>query len=257
MKKAPLVEEAGEKAPLWIISFADMISLLMAFFVMLLTMAHEKSGIIGNEGEGIFEKTIAGFKKSIDGFGMPGVFGGDPKQHGSAKDSISFDAHQTYYPIQEKETSGRTIDASEERVRRVFNRLGNHAKTAKAQMSWGQPDFVVTPIIFSQGQYRLDSQAQDFLRKFTSDLQESANEKLKLYIVGLAPQETNTEQQWLLSTKRADTTAEFIRSNMPPGNQWSIYSWGAGTGGDWAVKDNAATGQTILIGIVRDKSPPR
>jgi hypothetical protein len=32
-------EESGESAPLWIISFADMISLLMAFFVMLSTFS--------------------------------------------------------------------------------------------------------------------------------------------------------------------------------------------------------------------------
>jgi flagellar motor protein MotB len=32
-------EESGESAPLWIISFADMISLLMAFFVMLTTFS--------------------------------------------------------------------------------------------------------------------------------------------------------------------------------------------------------------------------
>ncbi len=227
----------------------------MAFFVMLLTMAHEKSGTMANEGQGVFEKTIAGFKKSVDGFGMPGVFGGDTQKHGSAKDSMSFDAHQTYYPIKGKETSGRTIDAAEEKIRRVFNRLGTHVKTSKSQLSWGQPDFVVTPIAFGQGLYTLDHSAKDFLTKFTTDLQESGNEKLKLYVIGLAPQEPEGKQQWLLSAKRADAVTDFIRGNMPQDSQWSIYSWGAGTGGDWIVKDSAASGQSqsIFIGVIREK----
>lgn len=38
-KGKPQEEESGESAPLWIISFADMISLLMAFFVMLSTFS--------------------------------------------------------------------------------------------------------------------------------------------------------------------------------------------------------------------------
>jgi flagellar motor protein MotB len=38
-KKQQQEEESGEGAPLWIISFADMISLLMAFFVMLSTFS--------------------------------------------------------------------------------------------------------------------------------------------------------------------------------------------------------------------------
>ena len=38
-KPKPQEEEGGESAPLWIISFADMISLLMAFFVMLSTFS--------------------------------------------------------------------------------------------------------------------------------------------------------------------------------------------------------------------------
>jgi hypothetical protein len=38
-KQKPQQEESGEGAPLWIISFADMISLLMAFFVMLTTFS--------------------------------------------------------------------------------------------------------------------------------------------------------------------------------------------------------------------------
>jgi flagellar motor protein MotB len=38
-KPKPQEEESGEGAPLWIVSFADMISLLMAFFVMLTTFS--------------------------------------------------------------------------------------------------------------------------------------------------------------------------------------------------------------------------
>ena len=38
-KKPPPPEEEGEGAPLWMISFADMASLLMAFFVMLTTFS--------------------------------------------------------------------------------------------------------------------------------------------------------------------------------------------------------------------------
>jgi hypothetical protein len=159
VKNKPAAEEQGERAPLWIISFADMISLLMAFFVMLLTMASTKSGKLVNEGEGIFEATIFGFKKSIEGFGVPEIFGGKPGQYGTPGEALYFDSHKTYYAVKGDETTDRTIDAAEERIRRVFNRLGRHATTSKSQLQWGQPDFVVTPIAFKQGQYVLDETA--------------------------------------------------------------------------------------------------
>jgi outer membrane protein OmpA-like peptidoglycan-associated protein len=254
--KPAVVEEAGEKAPLWIISFADMISLLMAFFVMLLTMAHEKSGKIVNEGEGIFEATISGFKQSTEGFGLPEIFGGKQDQHGTPEEALYFDSHKTYYAVEGDETPNRTIDAAEERIRRVFSRLGKHAKTCKSQLQWGQPDFVVTPITFKPGQFVLDASAKDFLTKFTTDLQESSADKLQLYIVGLASRETSEKQQWMLSAKRAEIVANFIRGNLPPGSQWSIYSWGAGTGSNWVAQDNIIVEQSpIFIGVVRGTSP--
>jgi outer membrane protein OmpA-like peptidoglycan-associated protein len=230
-----------------------MISLLMAFFVMLLTMASTKSGKLVNEGEGIFEATISGFKKSIEGFGVPEVFGGKQDRYGTPKDASSFDSHKTYYAINGKEEAGRTIDAAEERVRRVFNRLGKHATTCKSQLQWGKPDLVVTPINFKQGQFLLDASAREFLTKFITDLQESGAEKLKLYVVGLALQETSEKQQWMLSAKRAEAAADFIRGHLPGGSQWSVYSWGAGTGGDWVVPDSVIAGQSpVFIGVVRE-----
>jgi hypothetical protein len=78
-----------------------------------------------------------------------------------------------------------------------------------------------------------------------------------LYVVATASQETGEKQQWILSAKRAEAVADFIRGSLPAGSQWSVYSWGAGTGGDWVAPDSVIAGQSpIFIGIVRGKQTP-
>ena len=247
-KQTGVTEEKGERAPLWIISFADMISLLMAFFVKLLTMTTAKSGKLCNEGEGIFEETLYGFRRSIAGFGIPGLFG-------AADERLYFDSSKVYYPIGDGTETGvtRTIDASEERIRRIFNRLDRRAKTYKSQMEGRKPDFVVVPITFGKGQFAPDESAKQFLGKFTADLQKSAAvQKLNLYVVGLAPEETDEKQQWILSARRAQAVADFLRDNMPSGIECSVFSWGAGAGGDWVKKDSPISKQSqISIAVLR------
>ncbi len=63
-KPKPPEEEGGESAPLWIISFADMISLLMAFFVMLTTFS------------GFGPKESAKLRKVINAALAPDYYGG-------------------------------------------------------------------------------------------------------------------------------------------------------------------------------------
>jgi outer membrane protein OmpA-like peptidoglycan-associated protein len=247
VKKQSLPEEKGECAPLWIISFADMISLLMAFFVMLLTMASAKSGKLCNVGEGIFERTLYGFKRSIQELGLPGLFG-------AADEGLYFDSQKTYYPVSggDEGATGRTIDAREERTRRTFNRLSRGAKTYNSQIQGRRPDFVVVPVRFEQGQSALDDAGRQFLRGFITNLQESAAaEKMSLYVVGLASQEASEKQQWLVSAKRAEAVADFLRSNKPDNTRWSIFAWGAGAGGDWAAADSPVYSQShILIAVL-------
>ena len=254
-KQTAPVEEKGECAPLWIISFADMISLLMAFFIMLMTMSTTDKGILGNEGAGIFEETLYGFKKTIATLGVPELFGGIQGSFGSAEDVLSFDSRRTYYSISDGNdtAANRTIDAHEERIRRIFNRLDRRVKTFKPQIYGSQPDFIVTPIAFERGQDTLDESARQFLNKFIADLYESSmSDKLNLYVVGLAPQETSEKQRWILSVKRAQAVADFLTNNLPPGTDWSIYSWGTGSGGDWVKKDGPISEQSqILISVLR------
>jgi hypothetical protein len=247
-KPTGVPEEKGECAPLWIISFADMISLLMAFFVMLLTMSTAKSGKLCNEGEGIFEQTLYGFRRSIEGFGMPGLFG-------AADEGLQFDNSKVSYPISDGSDGdvSRTIDASEERIRRDFRKLESRTRTSEAQIRGRNPNFLVLPVTFANGQSVLGESAKQPLGRFLTDLKGFGPvEGLDLYVVGLAPDEPDQQQQWLLSAKRAHTAAQFLRDGLPAGTQCRVFSWGAAAGGDWVKKDSPISQQSqIAIATLR------
>lgn len=247
-KPTSVPEEKGECAPLWIISFADMISLLMAFFVMLLTMSTAQSGKLANEGEGVFEKTLYGFRRSIEGFGLPGLFG-------AADEGLYFDSPKIHYPIEDGTDRNvrRTIDAAEERIRRDFRKLEGRTRTYEAQIRGRNPDFLVLPVTFAQGQSVLSEAAQRRLSGFLADLKGYGQvEGLNLYVVGLAPDEPDPQQQWLLSAQRAEAAAQFLRNGLPAGTQSRVFSWGAATGGDWVKKDSPISPQAqIAIAILR------
>ncbi|MCX5634436.1 MAG: OmpA family protein [Planctomycetota bacterium] len=244
-KKGPPVEEKGECAPLWIISFADMISLLMAFFVMLLTMSTAKSGKLCEEGSGVFEQTLSGFRESVVGFGVPEWFG-------SGNESLSFESQKAHYDTsgEDSDVENRVIDAGEEKVKQIFEELGRKAKTFRAQAQGERPNFIITPITFEQGQAVLNESGGQFLSKFAADTQNAAGQRRTIYVVGLAGEENSEKQRWTLSAKRAQAAADFLRGIIAAELKWPVYSWGAGTGGQWTQDSQTNTKSQILIGVL-------
>ncbi len=246
-KKGPPVEEKGECAPLWIISFADMISLLMAFFVMLLTMSTAKSGKLGGEGAGVFEQTLGGFRESVGGFGLPELFG-------SANESLSFESQKTHYATsgEDSNVETRVIDADEEKIKRLFEELDSKAKTFRAQTQGEQPNFITTPAAFERGLAVLNESGRLFLSKFAADTQNAAGQRRTIYVVGLAVEENSEKQRWTLSSKRAQAAADFLRGIIPAELKWPVYSWGAGTGGQWTQDSQTNAQSQILIGVLAE-----
>jgi outer membrane protein OmpA-like peptidoglycan-associated protein len=104
--------------------------------------------------------------------------------------------------------------------------------------------YTPTPIRFAPGQWKLDRSAEGYLKGYVQEMVENLGQDVvTIYIVGIASSETDEKGQWLVSSKRAQSVRDFIQSQLPNDNRWSVYCWGAGSGGDW-------TGQT---GVTTDK----
>jgi outer membrane protein OmpA-like peptidoglycan-associated protein len=217
-------EESGEKAPLWIISFADMISLLMAFFVMLQTMAAEKTNEFLTTGKERIQIISGEFRRNMDSFGMPGLFG---------KPAISthFTSYQNKSSLESPDTevTNPAIDGQEEKTRRLFSELSGLAETHISQFKEQKLSFQAAPITFTGENADLNDEAKTYLAQFASTLQQTDQiDKTSIYIVGLSPDIASPQNQWTVSELRARTVKSFLQSLLPEKDPDSILWWGAG-----------------------------
>jgi len=247
MKKPPPPEEKGERAPLWIISFADMISLLMAFFVMLLTMATPQSGELGNTNTDIFDETIGSFNATISNYGIPWFI--DKKEKSTPNDDCQDNppvGNSKYPPVS-------VMDECQSEARLLFVAIEKQAKTFRSQTEGLSADFVVVPVMFEKGQTVLNEQGRAFLTNFSAELSGAGtNKELMMYVIGLAWEEKDETQQWIISVKRAQAVADFLNNTFSLQSRCTIYSWGAGNGGSWVVEGNPMYKQSqILIAVLK------
>jgi outer membrane protein OmpA-like peptidoglycan-associated protein len=247
MKKGPPQEEQGEKAPLWMISFADMISLLMAFFVMLLTMATTRSGKLCETGTGVFERSPQGFRESIATFGVPGMLG--------EKKSLGFERSMHHFAVEgaQEETNGeRLIDADEERTKRLFRQLQTRAAATPSSVKGAQALCDIAPITFGPGACELDAEAEQYLARFCADLKASgAMESMMVAVVGAAPDVTTFRDKWVIAAERARVVADQIRKEIA-GTSITVVSWGTTDVSAWSRDLPPSDRQVhVLLSILR------
>jgi outer membrane protein OmpA-like peptidoglycan-associated protein len=148
---------------------------------------------------------------------------------------------------------GRSIHAKEEEIRRVFKKLSRSMKSLPSKIVAQKTNFSITNIRFSPGQATLNEPAKQFLAEFCLDLQQGLDsEALKLYVLGLDNDEATENQQWILSARRAQATADFLQNTLPSASNWPVYSWGAGPGGCWVGQNSPISEKShILIAVLR------
>ena len=242
MSRNPQVIEGSPKVPAYIVTFSDMITLLLTFFVMLLSLAEVRDPELFNKGRD-------SFVKSINMLGLGPLYG--------KKQTLDFGEIKVKYFINEPEKTlvVRTIDAKEEEIRRLFTKLTRSMTAMPSQIVAETVNFSVTNIRFSPGRAALNESARKYLAEFCLNLQSSpSKQKLKLYVLGLAAEEPTKKESWLLSARRAKVVADFLNETLPSTFRWPVYSWGGGPGGDWVNSDSPISKEShILIASLRSE----
>ena len=239
--------------PSYIVTFSDMVTLLLTFFVMLLSLADVQDPELFNLGRGSFVESIRGF-----GLGM---------LRGHRARPVFGEVQTKYFTSSTDELAViRTTDAKEEKLRRLFKRITRRMTAMPSTIVGEKVNYSVASIRFLGGSATLNRGALVFLRRFCLDLQQDQGPDRGgiVYVLGLAPDAATEKEQWLLSGRRAHAVAEFLRDALSspmysPGREdgsvsanWSVCSWGAGPGGDWVSRDSPVSQESqILIGVVK------
>jgi len=255
-QRRQIVEDGPPKVPSYIVTFADMITLLLTFFVMLLSLAEVQDPELFNIGRDAF-------LESIKYVGLGALFGREEVPHFGYRKERHFIANP------DESTAHRTIDAEAEEIRRILEQVKQHATIMPLQIGAKRTDFSVVNVQFSPGRAALNELAKEFLTGFCRDLQQDLSyEPVDLYVLGLANDEKSEKEQWLLSARRAQTVADFLRDTLLAASgsskgpdvpwdrsKWHIRSWGAGPGGDWVGRNGPISRQShVLIGVLRSSN---
>lgn len=240
--KRPKEEKAG--VPSWIVSFTDMITLLLSFFVLLQSLAHTQDPDLFSVGQGSFRRAIAGL-------GIPSLLlGKDPKPVQQYRRPKHTTEENT-----ESEVKERVIDPDTQEILAHHKALSDRVETNASSRPEKLLPVVYPKIRFGERRVDLDTSAKERLRAFADDLGRNHNSPvLRIEVVAVAAENGLTaRQRWVLSAQRAQAVEDCLKQAMAAEIvrlKWTVRSWGAGSGSQWTLQRFGLVPSESSIAIV-------
>jgi len=222
-RRAPPKEEKGEKAPLWILSFGDMVTNFMAFFILMQTFASTQKSEFLQTGE--FQGSLF-----VAGSGGPswlyGRRAGLGREFAVSKYAVEGDPDSI--------APERIIDPDDDMLRKAFDDIRRESDTQTSDAPAGRMRLFVTPIRFAPGESSLDAAALDFLAGMVAELEQITRDSRRcIYVVGTAQDAAAPKDQLLISARRAQAVRDALAQKLRPDvleNGSRLMAWGIGSG---------------------------
>jgi len=227
-------QDKGSGVPAWIVSFSDMVTLLLAFFVLLQSFAKVQDPELFAKGQGSFKRAIAGL-------GLPDwLFGrtdAPRREHNNVR-------HPTD-PGRKRTPKPRVIDDHDAKIRQMFDDLKQQMTVTASDVSQQPLRIEAAPIRFAGADATLDGSARRYLRQFVLELRQTVRgESVRIYVTALATDGQDRREQWLVSARRALAVERHVAGLLAAG----------GGGGDWTVHSSGVGGQRARGGVGGDGS---
>jgi flagellar motor protein MotB len=245
----PKAEPEGEPlAPLWILSFGDMITNFLAFFILIQSFSASQRAELLKVGDG-----PSGMAPSPMTGSANWLFGKRPE--------ADFGHRQRKYAV-ESDPNGdsreRIIDAEDEQLRKIYDDLRRQSHASSFAHASDRVRLFTTPIRFPSGQATLDIQTLDFLTDLGSEIEHAAGQaEQTICVIGTAPDVAPGCDRYVLSSTRAQAVRQALAGNLPPqvtGNGSRLLAWGLGTGADSPGRSAADPEPCIVIAILESDS---
>lgn len=226
VRKKTVTPDDDDDVPLWLVSFTDMITLLLSFFVLLQSIAHIKDPDLFFIGQG-------SFRRAVQNFGIPYWLEGYP-------DSVPRSFIRPKFTMEEDPndyTKSRLLDAEDEKIREIFDRIRQEIETDVHDHAEETIEIRPTAVQFQGHRINVSPESRRELVRVAEQLRTGLGDrKVKIYVVGLAPDQPDGSVRWMVSARRAravEAVLQRILARQLHTGRWTLHSIGAGTSRRW------------------------
>ncbi|MHC4561689.1 MAG: flagellar motor protein MotB [Planctomycetota bacterium] len=214
----------GPNVPTWIVSFSDMITLLLSFFVLLQTCTRVRSEELFLVGQG-------SFRAAVRGLGIPTWLLGR-RSLPKLKHSRSF-----FIPEEkdkDEEIRNEVFDADDEKIRAAFKEMQRQMTTEASDLQLKQIDLKGFQLTFTDEGDGLSSDDRRQLVALAERVRAAViQRRVSVYVIGFAIEDDPDQRGLVISAERAGAVEQFLRRQFASEIkqlEWDIFSWGAGEG---------------------------
>ncbi|MFP3936913.1 MAG: flagellar motor protein MotB [Phycisphaerae bacterium] len=238
-------EDSSNGTPGWIVSWTDMVTLLLSFFVMLQSMAVEKSDMLFQIGRG-------SFIRAISGFGIPDWL------HGHEPPMPSRQYKKVMHSMEKREASrrDRVIDAEAERIRELFMELRSQIETETSDSHERHLRSDALEVRFTEVKSDLGEAQRELLVNYADNLRRNlSGRRIRIYAVGLAPDVPSPAERAKVAALRARSAEKVLHRVMTAEidtGQWELGSWGAADGASISRQAGVVPGEAQIIVVVME-----